>query len=49
MFGSIRRPRTSLAGVRFCDSCAEVSTPAQRAERRYAATRATTYPLINPR
>lgn len=48
MFGSIRRPRTSLAGVRFGD-CAEASTPAQRTERRYAAVRATTYPLTSPR
>jgi hypothetical protein len=49
MFGSIRRPRASLAGVRFGDSCAEASTPAQRTERRYAAVRATTYPLTSPR
>ncbi|MEV4199652.1 hypothetical protein [Micromonospora globbae] len=49
MFNSIRRPRTSLAGVRFCDSCAEVSTPAQRAERRHETVRTTAHTLISPR
>ncbi|MFJ8579341.1 hypothetical protein [Micromonospora sp. NPDC093277] len=49
MFGSIRRPRTSLTGVRFCDSCAQVSTPAQRAERRLDRARTTAYTLITPR
>ncbi|MFU8875442.1 hypothetical protein [Micromonospora sp. SL4-19] len=49
MFGSIRRPRTSLAGVRFCDSCAQVSTHALRAERRLDRVRATAYTLISPR
>ncbi|MEU4791306.1 hypothetical protein AB0F95_16555 [Micromonospora tulbaghiae] len=43
MFGSTRRSRRSLPGVRFCDSCAQVSTPAQRAER------AAVYTLISPR
>jgi hypothetical protein len=49
MFGSTRRSRTPLPGVRFCDSCARVSTPAQRAERRYDITRTTVYTLISPR
>jgi hypothetical protein len=28
-----------LASVRFCDECAEVTSQAQRARRRYEATR----------
>ncbi|MBM0275169.1 hypothetical protein [Micromonospora tarensis] len=40
MFRLTRRPRASTAGVRFCDSCAEVSTAEQRARRRFDATRA---------
>ncbi|MET8912392.1 hypothetical protein [Micromonospora sp. NPDC004551] len=49
MFGSTRRSRESLPGVRFCDSCAQVSTHAQRAERHYDTTRAAVYTLITPR
>ncbi|MFG3708371.1 hypothetical protein ACGF7U_27050 [Micromonospora sp. NPDC047670] len=49
MFSSIRRPRAPLAAVRFCDSCARVSTSAERAERRYETARTTVYPLISPR
>lgn len=49
MFGSIRRSRTTLAGVRFCDSCAQVSTADQRAQRRYDRARTTVYTLISPR
>ncbi|MEV0158197.1 hypothetical protein AB0H57_31510 [Micromonospora sp. NPDC050686] len=49
MFGPTRRSRTSLPGVRFCDSCAQVSTQAQRAVRRYDTTRADVYTLISPR
>ncbi|MBQ1010570.1 hypothetical protein KBX53_06340 [Micromonospora sp. M51] len=40
MFRLTRRPRASTTGVRFCDSCAEVSTVEQRAERRFDAARA---------
>ncbi|MET8835404.1 hypothetical protein ABZV78_16005 [Micromonospora sp. NPDC004540] len=49
MFGSTRRSRSPLPGVRFCDSCAQLSTPAQRAERRYDTTRTAVYTLISPR
>lgn len=49
MFGSTRRSRTPAPGVRFCDSCAQVTTPAQRAERRYDTTRATVHTLITLR
>lgn len=49
MFGSKRRRPTPVAGVRFCDSCAQVSTAAQRAERRYDTARNTFYTLISPR
>ncbi|MEU4479002.1 hypothetical protein AB0F68_13170 [Micromonospora sp. NPDC023966] len=49
MFGFPRRGPKPLSGVRFCESCAQVSTAAQRAERRYDRTRTTVYPLISPR
>ncbi|MEU4366650.1 hypothetical protein [Micromonospora chersina] len=49
MFGFTRRSRTPLPGVRFCDSCAQVSTAAQRAERRLDRARTTAYTLITPR
>ncbi|MEV0425597.1 hypothetical protein [Micromonospora sp. NPDC050495] len=49
MFGSLRRRSTPLAGVRFCDSCARVSTAAERAGRRYDRARTIVYPLISPR
>ncbi|GAB3178025.1 hypothetical protein FHX75_11209 [Micromonospora palomenae] len=39
MFGFMRRPKSPAAGVRFCDSCAEVTTTEQRAQRRYDAAR----------
>ncbi|MFR9775746.1 hypothetical protein ACL02O_06760 [Micromonospora sp. MS34] len=48
MFGTTRRRSTPLAGVRFCDSCAQVSTPAQRAGRRYDRARSTVYTLSSP-
>jgi hypothetical protein len=38
MFRIIRR-RPAGSGVLFCDACANVSTAAQRAERRRARTR----------
>lgn len=38
MFRITRRARTA-DGVRFCDGCAEVTTAAQRAERRYERER----------
>lgn len=33
-----RRRATRPAGVRFCDSCAEVTTAGERARRRYDTT-----------
>ncbi|MEU4777357.1 hypothetical protein [Micromonospora sp. NPDC023633] len=39
MFGRIRRAKAVTAAVRFCDSCAEVTTAEQRAQRRYDDTR----------
>ncbi|MGC4834959.1 hypothetical protein ACLQ3D_10715 [Micromonospora vinacea] len=39
MFRLTRRQRASTIGVRFCDSCAEVSTAEQRAQRRFDAAR----------
>ncbi|MEK8110489.1 hypothetical protein NKG94_51520 [Micromonospora sp. M12] len=38
-----RRSAPPAAGVRFCDSCARVSTTEQRAQRRYDATRTLAY------
>ncbi|MCM0674833.1 hypothetical protein NCC78_09035 [Micromonospora phytophila] len=49
MFGKARRSAAALAGVRFCDSCAEVSTSAQRVQRRYEGARTSAYTLIGPR
>lgn len=49
MFRLVRRPKPDVAGVRFCDPCAEVSTAAQRAQRRYDRVHATTHLLISPR
>ncbi|MEV5692529.1 hypothetical protein [Micromonospora globbae] len=49
MFGKARRSSAAPAGVVFCDSCAEVSTAAQRAQRRYERARTTVYTLISPR
>ena len=42
MFRSKRR-RTVDVGVQFCDSCAEVTTAAQRAQTRYDRTRTAAY------
>jgi hypothetical protein len=39
----IKRRRTVEAGVQFCDSCAEVTTAAQRADSRYDRTRTAAY------
>jgi hypothetical protein len=39
MLPSVRR-RTVVAGVRFCDSCAELTTAQQRARRHDARVRA---------
>ncbi|MDG6108759.1 hypothetical protein Daura_30660 [Dactylosporangium aurantiacum] len=46
-----RLPRRSAApaGVRFCDGCAEVSTAAQRAQRRVERTRTALAALAGPR
>lgn len=49
MFGKVRRSSVAREGVRFCDSCAEVSTAAQRAQRRYERAHTTAYILISPR
>lgn len=49
MFGKARRSASAGTGVRFCDSCARVSTAIQRAERRYDSLRATVHTLISPR
>jgi hypothetical protein len=49
MFGFTRRRPTPVAGVRFCDSCARVSTTAERAERRTERARDTYQTLISPR
>ncbi|MGW4498246.1 hypothetical protein ACWENR_06460 [Micromonospora sp. NPDC004336] len=49
MFGKTRRSSTAPEEVLFCDSCAEVSTPAQRTQRRYEQARTTVYTLISPR
>ncbi|MEV4483139.1 hypothetical protein [Micromonospora coxensis] len=49
MFGSTRRSSALRAGVRFCDSCAQISTVDQRAQRRYDRARTTVYTLVSPR
>ncbi|MBP1784084.1 hypothetical protein J3R08_003934 [Micromonospora sp. HB375] len=49
MFGFPRRRPSSVAGVRFCDSCARVSTPAQRIARLRDRARTTAYALTAPR
>jgi cell division GTPase FtsZ len=44
MFRFTRRSKPPAAGVRFCDSCAEVTTTDQRAQRAFDAARtAATY------
>jgi hypothetical protein len=48
MFRFTRRP-ASQAGVRFCDSCAEVTTREDRARRRYDRTRIDTLTVTGPR
>jgi len=40
--------RTEGTSVRFCDGCAEVITPDERAHRRYDRTRADVHTLIWP-
>ncbi|WP_173082395.1 hypothetical protein [Phytohabitans rumicis] len=47
MFRIVRRRISD--GVRFCDSCAEVTTAAQRAERRYERGQASVRAWIVPR
>ncbi|MBQ1019466.1 hypothetical protein KBX71_16560 [Micromonospora sp. D93] len=46
MFGAARRSAQARAGARFCDSCARVSTAAQR---RYDQVRDTAYALVGVR
>ncbi|MGI5239719.1 hypothetical protein [Dactylosporangium sp. CA-139066] len=48
MFRTLRRPRPP-AGVRFCDGCASVSTPDQRAGARIERTRTHLTALAGPR
>jgi hypothetical protein len=48
MFRFARRTRTA-DGVRFCDSCAEVTTAEQRAARHYERARTHWQPLGLPR
>ncbi|MEU5948036.1 hypothetical protein ABZ793_21080 [Micromonospora sp. NPDC047465] len=48
MLGTRRAP-APLAGIRFCDSCAQVSTAAQRAQRRYDRARTAVYTMISLR
>ncbi|MEU0154140.1 hypothetical protein [Micromonospora fulviviridis] len=49
MFGKARRSAVARAGARFCDSCAEVSTSAQRVERRYERVRTNASTMIGHR
>lgn len=49
MFGTARRTAKAQAGARFCDSCARVSTAAQRAQRRFDQVRDNAYALIGTR
>lgn len=49
MFGKAQRLVAARAGVRFCDSCAQVSTANQRAERRYDRVRTSVHTLTSPR
>ena len=48
MFRFPRRP-AAQAGVQFCDGCAEVSTAAERAQRRVERTRADLAAMAGPR
>jgi hypothetical protein len=48
MFRLTRRPAPQT-GVRFCDSCAEVTTLDERARRRYDRARDDTLALSGPR
>jgi hypothetical protein len=41
--------RSGDAGVRFCDSCTEVSTAEERARRRQDRTRTQISALLGPR
>ena len=45
----LARRSAAHSGVRFCDSCAEVSTAAERARRRIDRTRADVAALAGPR
>ncbi|MFI7491387.1 hypothetical protein ACIBXA_23670 [Micromonospora echinaurantiaca] len=49
MFGKARRSVPARAEVRFCDSCARVSTAEQRAQRRYEHARTIAYTQTSPR
>ncbi|MFI6263211.1 hypothetical protein [Micromonospora sp. NPDC051006] len=49
MFGKTRRSAAARAGVRFCDSCAQVSTATQRAQQRFESARTTAYTLASYR
>ena len=49
MLRSIRRQAPVVAGVRFCDPCAEVSTAEQRARLRFEQARTRAYLLAGPR
>lgn len=52
MFRLTRRATSNSAlrgGIRFCDGCAEVSTAADRAQRRMERTRADLAALAGPR
>jgi hypothetical protein len=42
MFARLRRRRADVRGVRFCESCSEVCTPACRVRARFDRTRAET-------
>jgi hypothetical protein len=48
MFRFLRRPGPD-AGVRFCDGCAEVSTPAGRARRRRDQAIVRAHTMLGPR
>ena len=43
------RRQARQSGVQFCDGCAEVSTAAERAQRRFDRTRAELTALAGPR
>lgn len=49
MFRFLTRRTRATEGVRFCDSCTEVTTAARRAERHYEQARTHWQPLGMPR